>query len=455
MIFDTYKQRKLSTSDTLEPSGGVAAYIPKTASKKIDFVDVSLKFPGSSKSQIDLQYEESDIKHVIDNDENTYYIPIILSEIEVEDGATEIITIEFDADSFVSSVVIDPIGDNPFFVTKIEYDDRHMPTPTFNQSVTLLDSGVLTKRIESSTIIDFDKVKATHIHITVLQDTYSLVNVNTEQNKVIQVSEFDPVDTKAGQVQPDVAQIFTTASTSNATSLPYYKYQYGIADMHVSNNIFKDDGFHISKEHVIDNCLTLSVEDDVTTTVTANVYDYQVEHRISLSIDTEGSDTLGFILPLATVGSDTFVERLSVNELKRARLSFPVDSTDEIDEVYVDGTPTSYTLDSTLEFEEHPLISITGPVSPRSIVTIEYSPSFITNPQKKYKINKSGDVSFDINNTGIVGIDENFVVTFYKPTDQVRVRHRVLMRANQGTVTRLNDAKLVYSLRNANKYRGI
>lgn len=455
LLFDEYKAQKLTQEQMIEVNFGKVGYLPKAKSNQLDIDDIYLKYPDSSVSQLDLVYEGSNIKNVIDRDLDSYFAPMILSTEQLinESGAIQKLTLELGSDYYISTVVIDPIGKYPFKVNSITYDNRSLEVPTYEDLVTVTDSSVLNTRINSKTIIDFSRVRATHVHITLTQDTYAYVNVNTddETGNVVRYTNPSNVQTVVETQLPDVAEVFNVASNTNATSIPYYKYEFGIAEIGVYDSVYRDTGFYISPEQVIQNCMTLGIDRSFNVEDGVDPTSYSLKHTLSIDVQTDESNRLAIKAPMMPVGSTDMVEVLRMNTAKQGVLSYPIEVVGDITDVFINNAAaTNYTISV-----DGYTLTITDSLSPTDIVSIVYTPIFIKYPERKYRFTAQGRVEEDIDNNGIVGIDERFLVVFYQSKNNVKIRHRLVMHSFNNKLIRLNSLDTLYSIQDPNKYRNI
>jgi hypothetical protein len=454
MLFDDYTGSKLSPSDIIEVNGGMAAYLPKRKNSEIVVSDVYLKFPESSVSQVNLQVTGSDLSKIIDDATETFYAESVINEEQIEGGAVRKIALELDGDFFISSVVLDPVGKIPCYVEKVSFDNRNLEVPVYDQDVVVFDTDLLENRVKKRTIIDFERVRATHVYITLRQDTYAVVNVNTDDDDiVVNYSEFSDYNYNFGPDFEEIKNMIIPDTGTNAVSTPYYRYDFGMAEVSVFDSLYNERGFYISPARNMTDVLSLGIDRSFTTNDSSAVYDYAVEHMVSLSVDTNQGTKLGLKFPLMPIGSTEMIEKIRISNSGEGKLYYPVESEEDIIAVYInDGLTLGYAFDptdNTINITDNALISSLD------VITVVYTPVFIKYPNKKYRFSYDGQIELDIDDNGVAGIDERFMVVLYNSTNTVSVRHRVLMRTFQSKQVKLNSLNLLYSLKDPNKYRGL
>lgn len=452
LIFDFFTSKRLAADEIFDSTNGVAGYLPKIRSHKVGISDVYLKYPETSVSELtpNLTYDGSSIDNLIDTEINgvaTFYAPIIMANQEVVGGAKQRIVFELSGICSISSVVIEPIGKYPCYIESIQYDNTLSVVPAFGQDVVLNDSTSFDRRIESKTIIDFERVRATHVHITFVQDTYAYVSVNSDESGVVRYSNYNYSNTTQNQYK-EMSEIVAPAATSNATSKPYYKYEFGFTSISIYDNYYNDTGYYISPEYELTNCLMLGIDRNFTTKTPQSVWNYSVEHKVSMVVQPEQSAPIGITTSLMPTGSQYVVEKVKMVGTS-GKLEFPIDAAGDVTNVYMDDAAATYTVDLA-----NNKISVNGYVV-GSVITAVYVPLFIKFPHKRYVFDSSSNVVEDIENSGAVGIDENFSLVFYNSKNTVKIRHRALLRSFNNDLVRLNSADLLYSLQDPNKYRGI
>lgn len=462
LIFDSFTDQKLDATKIIENNAGVAGYLPKVRASKAVISGVKLKYPESSVSAMQLVYDGSDILNLIDQEDDdisTFFAPIILSVEKIQAGAVQKIQFSLDGVFSVNSIIVKPTGKFPCFIDSITYDNQSLEIPLFNEPVSLVDLNILDNRISGPTIVDFDRVKATHINITFLQDTYSYVTVNTGvingQPTVIRYTNSNS-EASASNILPGVTDIFRPASDTNAISTPFFKYEFGFSDISIYDSFYDNMGYYISPEYSFTNCLLLGVDRDFNTKSPLNFGNYSIEHMLSVVVQADQSTAVGFKTPLMPVGSEYMIEKVKMSVSGSGYLSFPIEEKTDIIQVYINGgvlSPSEYDFDVAENTKRR--VTVQGNFKTHDIVTFVYEPVFIKYPERKYSFNASGAVFEDIDNSGIIGIDERFLIVFYNSKNNTKVRHRLLMRSYDNDLIRLNSLDLLYSLQDPNKYRGI
>lgn len=271
---DTVGERLILGSDKL-------SYItPKRAS--------FLASASSARSELNVSFDNSDINHILDGEQNTYWaVPILLSNIS-NTGVSVEVQIEMNAFQDVNFIEIEPAVYFPVILSEIEYIDSNGTRQTaFATETTFSGPGS----------VNFNRITTNALILTFKQESYSEVQFKKRRGETnfykaiiaSPVTSNIDLDAATESLKNTLSSDFLLSEVFNIPDdldeqKKYYEYVIGLDNIRVGHNSYLDRSIFVSKKKTVSKpgLLSLKVvetkptQDAGTTTISIEDYTYPV-----------------------------------------------------------------------------------------------------------------------------------------------------------------------------------
>lgn len=216
---------------------------------------VFLANSSSIRSELDVQFENSNINNVVDGRKNTYWaIPILVSNIQ-SSGVTIEVQIDLNASQDINFIEIDPASYFPMVLSTISYVNSNQTRTTITSPNALLTGPKS---------FSFGKVATSSIILTFKQDNYKETQITKKSNEVnfykaltgdtfAKPSILNAKDDIKATITSDflLNQVFNLPD-DEVEDAKYFEYVFGLDNVRLGLNTFDERSIFVSKKKAVD-----------------------------------------------------------------------------------------------------------------------------------------------------------------------------------------------------------
>ncbi len=212
--------------------------------RNIPIADVShVAGPNSTRSEIDVTFANSNIRNIIDGQNNTYWAyPILVSSV-LSAGAKVQLKLDLGGMSDVNFLEIEPASYLPFDLTGISYIDVNHNT---------VDLSLNSVTLRSSTKISIPHIKASSVVLSFTQNGYDEVQFNNRSVEPLHAGSSCTIEDLSTELRALLNSQFVVDDILQVpdVSCPivkYYEYLVGFDNIRVGYSVFSERSIFVSK----------------------------------------------------------------------------------------------------------------------------------------------------------------------------------------------------------------
>lgn len=206
---------------------------------------------NSIRGELDVQFENSKISHIVDNQNNTYWVESILLSQVRSTGVPMEISLALAASQDVNFIEIEPAVEFPIVLTGIDYIDANNTRQSTGNSSILLRGPAR---------INFEKITTSHLILKFRQDNYKESQFTTKPGTSLfhrAVLDQNSNDVDLVSISEDLQEILTSdfilsdvlgVTNPQQEQVKYYEYILGFDNIRVGFSIFTDRSIFVSSK---------------------------------------------------------------------------------------------------------------------------------------------------------------------------------------------------------------
>jgi len=332
-------------------------------------------------SDFDVNFDKSDIRNLIDNQNATFFNRAYLMDTQLADGAIMYLVFEV-PQSDINHIIVEPAGSCPFYLTSVDYagpdgswvnlvnDETYLQNSYHRIDFTTTNTRKFRLKFVQTTVAGVTEFYYDRYRSLMGQGGYTLTDINGMVANVLQTSQI------ADEINFSTGTTYTYVSKKNVYPFSLDNVKFGLSNYkHVG--IFA--GASLSGKL---GQIALRVNDDVPAD-TFNINAGSIEYSIlKVNYNSDGDVISSNLIPILPVGRTTVEHEVCVLDNKsRTALRFyplltaapPADPGDEV-KVYANGSELTFSTDWT--FPDDNDISSPGAGSPMRVEIKINSPQY-------------------------------------------------------------------------------